>query len=198
MLLLTKATVLASESSTCLFMTRATWWSQLGSPFHLFICSSSETQKGDKWPHKSSPPQGRDSTGLPPHLTCRELECSVDGFYRLWGSCFTTVTILELVWGQGCVLQADEGGKARESISYMYPSVSGLDVCRALCSDLLLLISESCFASRKIILNDANCSLCFRNWVWKGRQKYICTHFYRKTVKTSISKPLSEPVWIAS
>lgn len=75
------------------------------------------------------------------------------------------MTILELVWEQGCVLQAGEGRKARESISYMYPSVSGLEVCRALCSDLLFLISESCLESRKIILNDAICSLCFRKAV---------------------------------
>lgn len=83
------------------------------------ICPSSETQKGDKWPHKTSAPRGRDSTGLSPASHAESWESSVDGFYRLRESCFTTVTILELVWKQGFVLQADEGRKARESISYM-------------------------------------------------------------------------------
>lgn len=37
-----------------------------------------------------------------------------------------------------------------------------------------------------------------RQGVWKGSQKYTCTHFYRKTLETSISKPLVKAVWTAS
>ena len=107
---------------------------------------------------------------------------------------------MELVWKQGFVLQADEGGKARESISYMYPSVSGLEGCRALCSDLLFLIEVKVALQAGRLFSMMPTVLCAleRQWVWKGSQKYIYTHFYRKTSEISIAKPLSEAVWTDS
>lgn len=110
------------------------------------------------------------------------------------------MTISELVWKQGCVLQADEGGKARESINYMYHSVLGLEIYRALCSDLLFLIEVKVAlqAGRSFSMMPTVLCALESQWVWKGSQMHIYTHFYRKTLETSISKPLSEAVWTAS
>lgn len=83
--------------------------------------------------------------------------------------------ISELVWKQGCVLQADEGGKARESINYMYHSVSGLEIYRALCSDLLFLIEVKVALQAGRSFSMMPTALCAleSQWVWKGSQKHI-------------------------